>query len=50
VARPWLTAILIPLAVAVFVVQKILEYAIKFIELGKKAVKMAEDALDEAEK
>ena len=45
-----LMAILIPLAVAVFVVQKILEYAIKFIELGKKAVKMAEDALDEAEK
>ena len=49
-ARPWLTAILIPLAVAVFIVQKILELAIKVIEFGRKGVKMAQDALDSAER
>ena len=48
--RVVLMAILVPLAVLVWIAQKILEYAIKAIELGRKAVKMAEAALDVAER
>jgi|AntAceMinimDraft_1070359.scaffolds.fasta_scaffold01909_5 hypothetical protein len=48
--RLMLAAYIMPLAVAVFVVQKILDLCVTVVELAKKAVRVAQKALNRAEK